>query len=187
MDSDKDTGGYKSAYRYSSEMGPAMGALLFLMSACLIAGIHIPALSLCILPLGLAVPVLLALLLRHIWIRAPHLRSFGAMWLAGIWIFIFGALICAILSAAWILLLEPGFVETYIRTSIDAIENSNMAAAYSSELAQMNSMIEAGAVPSPMQFIFTMIWSTAFAGSILSLLCAAAIKARYARKYPLTL
>ena len=187
MNTVNDTRRYKSAYRYSSELGPAMGLLLFLMSACLIAGVHIPTLSICILPLGLCVPVLLTVLMRHIWIRAPHLRTFGAIWLAGIWIFIFGALICAILSAAWILLFEPRFVEIYIQECINAIENSPMVSSHGAELAQMHSLIEQGAIPSPLQFIFSMIWTTAFCGSILSLLCAAAIRARYTHKYPLTL
>ncbi len=167
-----------STYRYSSELGLWMGLYLFLMSACLLGSIHIQTLILLLFPLALGTPVVLYLLLNKVWRLEPGLRTLSAMWLTGIWTFIFGSLICAILSAGWILIFDPGFVDEYVLQNIKAMEQSPVAGNYTAELAQLNSMVEQGALPSPMQFIFTMIWSTSFAGSILSLLVALIFRAK---------
>ncbi len=168
----------KSVYRHSSELGLWMGLYLFLMSACLLGSIRFQPLVLLIFPLGLGTPVMLYFLLRRVWRQDPSLHTFGAVWLAGIWTFIFGSLICAILTAGWILLLEPDFVSAYVAQSLATIEGSPLAGQYAAETARMRSMIQSGALPSPMQFIFTMIWSTAFFGSIISLLIALIFKAK---------
>ena len=104
----------KSTYRYSSELGLWMGLYLFLMSACLLGSIHIQTLILLLFPLALGTPVVLYLLLNKVWRLEPGLRTLSAMWLTGIWTFIFGSLICAILSAGWILIFDPGFVDEYV-------------------------------------------------------------------------
>lgn len=187
MNSTQDIRRYKSAYRYSAELGPIMGVLLFCISASLIASVKIPLFGSFIFLFVIAVPIVLFSLMRHIWIRASHLRTLGAMWLSGIWIFIFGALICALLSALTILIFVPDFILLYLQQAVQAIEQSSLAPAYASELQTMRSLLQSGAVPSPMQFIVSMIWTTAFAGSILSLICAVAVKTRYSRRFPLTL
>lgn len=168
----------KSVFGHSASLGLWMGLYLFLMSAALIGSVSFQPLILLIFPLAAGTPVVLYFLLRKVWKQDPRLHTLSAMWLAGIWTFIFGSLICGILTAAWLLLFEPDFVNTYISQSIQAIESTPMASQYTVEIQRMRSLQEAGAVPSPMQFIFTMIWTTAFFGSIVSLLIALIFRAK---------
>lgn len=168
----------KSILGHSASLGLWMGLYLFLMSAALIGSVRFQPIILLIFPLAAGTPVVLYFLLRKAWKQDPRLHSLSAVWLAGIWTFIFGSLICGILSAAWILLLEPDFVNTYITQSIQAIESTPMASQYTVEVQRLRSLQEAGAIPSPMQFVFTMIWTTAFLGSVVSLLVALIFRAK---------
>lgn len=175
---------YQSPYRYSSRLGAWMGLYLLLMSACILSSVRCPDAVLMLFPLLLGLPFVLYALMRAVWTRAPHLHTVGGIWLVGIWIFIFGALICGALTAAWIILFDPEFVEQYIRASLEAVDrNPALAQDYAQATAQMRSVLDAGAVPSPMQFVFTMIWTTSFFGSVLSFLAALLLKAR-SNKHP---
>lgn len=168
----------RSVYGHSAQLGLPMGLYLFLMSAALLGSIRFQPLILFIFPLALGLPVVLYFLIHRVWKQDPMLHTFGAVWLLGIWIFIFGSLVCAILSAGWIFLFEPDFVSGYLSMSIDAISNSPMAEQYASQLEQFEALRRSGSLPTPMEFIFTMIWSTAFLGSIISLLIAFVFKAK---------
>lgn len=179
---DSPTTKYKSTYRTSADLAPWMGAYLTLMSAALIGGLRLPALTLLLFPLALGLPVVLYLLLQRIWTAQPHLRTFSALWLCGIWLFIFGALLCGALTAAWLLLFDPSFVSDYITVTLQTIEDSPLRDQYLSEIQMMHAIRDAGATPSPMQFIFTMMWSTAFFGSLLSLAVSLMVMARGRRR-----
>lgn len=177
----------KSIYKYSSELGLGMGLYLFLMSASLLASVRWSGSILLLLPLVLAWPVVLWALLRRIWRECPVYRTTGAMWLAGIWICIFGSLICASLSAAWILLFEPDFLYLYLNQCLEMAASANLPTDYSQMTADMRAMLESGHIPTPMQWIFSMIWLTAFSGAVMSLivaLCMTLRRSSDARKFP---
>lgn len=167
MTSDK-----KSIFKYSSELGLPMGLYFFAISASLLASVHVNTTILLLFPLALGWPVILFLLMRNVWKKAPHYRTTGAMWLTGIWICIFGALICAILSAAWILLFEPDFLQLYLNQCLNIASSSSLPEQYSDMTSQIKTMVDAGHIPSPMQWVFSMIWLTAFTGAIISLIVA---------------
>lgn len=170
----------RSPYGYSSRLGCWMGLYLFLLSLCQLTSVYNQGTIFLLFPLLLGLPFMLYALMRAVWVRAPHLQTFGGIWLTGIWIFIFGALICGLLTAGWILLINPDFVEQYMRLAV-----ADAGTEYSSTAAQIESMIEAGAYPTPMQYVFAMIWSTAFFGSILALIAAGILRAR-ASHHPYT-
>ena len=177
----------KSIYKYSSELGPGMGLYLFLMSACLLISVHWRGAVLPLLPLALGWPVMMWFLLKRIWNKCPHYRTTSAMWLAGIWICIFGALICAALSSAWILIFQPDFISLYLHQCLDMVQAADLPAAYTHMTADMRTALESGNIPSPMQWIFSMIWFTAFSGAIMSLIvaiCMTARKSSHSHKFP---
>lgn len=165
----------KSIYKYAAEAGIPIGLLLTAMSACMLMGLHHPALTSLLLPLALTFPVLLWFLLRQISKKEPDYAKVSALWLGGIYSVIFGSIICMLFSAAYIVFAEPGFVYEYVTMAISSIENSPLRGEYAATTALMREAIEARILPSGMEFVATMGWTTCFSGSMLSLLIAVII------------
>lgn len=168
----------KSVYKYSSELGIWMGLYFFLMSASLLLSVHMPGSVLLLLPLTLAWPVVLWLLLRRIWRECPHYRTLSAMWLSGIWICIFGALICAALSAAWLMLFQPDFLQLYIAQCAQMAQMPQIQQQYPELASQLQTIAGSGKAPAIMEWIFSMIWLTAFSGAVMSLIVAGIMSMR---------
>ena len=86
----------KSVYKYAAEAGVPMGLYLTAMSACLLLSLRLPQLPVLMFPLLFGLPFFTAWLLRRIASDAPHYNKVSALWLAGIYTFIFGSLICCL-------------------------------------------------------------------------------------------
>lgn len=153
-----------------------MGLYLTAMSACILLSMRLPLLPMLLIPLMAGTPVLLWFLLRPLARRDAGNVSLFPLWLAGIYIFIFGTLVCGLLSALYLLFADPTFISTYVRTSVEAVEASPaLAEAMAPQLEAMHEALSRNIIPSPMQYTTMMMWSTAFFGSILSLVVAAAM------------
>lgn len=162
----------KSIYRYASEAGLPAGFYLTLMSACLLMSIKFPILPMFLLPLAIGFPFVLWILLRKICKEEPSYLKFSSLWLGGIYTVIFGSLICLFLSAIYIIAVEPNFVNLYFLNAIETIETSDMASQYENSIALMKEAMNAGILPSGLEFLTTMAWFTCFSGCLISLLIA---------------
>ena len=162
----------KSIYKYASEAGVPAGLYLTVMSACMLLSIKLPMLPVLLLPLALGFPILLWALMRKISREEPSYNKFSSLWLGGIYIVIFGTMICMFLSAIYITVFEPSFVHQYVTNALDAVESSPMAGEYESSIMLMRNAMEAHILPSGLEFLTTMGWLTCFMGSILSLVLA---------------
>lgn len=162
----------KSIYKYASEAGLPAGLYLTLMSACVLMSIKFPALPMLLLPLGIGFPFVLWVLLKKIVKAEPSYNKFSALWLGGIYTVIFGTLICLFLSGLYVVFVEPGFVHLYITNAIEAVESTPMAGNYEASIRMMREALEAHLLPSGLEFLTTMAWTTCFCGSILSLIIA---------------
>lgn len=171
----------KSVYRYGAEYGQFMGIYLIVLSACFLASPHQPFILLIMAALLAAFPAILYVILRRIYREAPHNRTFSAIWTAGIMTTLCGSLICALVTAAWLIFVQPDFFMVYLRTAIATVEQSGQAAQYSDELAMMREALASGTVPSPMRYVISMVWSTVLLGSIVSMVCAFALVVRRRR------
>lgn len=162
----------KSIYRYASEAGVPVGLYLTLMSACLLLSVKVAAAPLLILPLCIGFPFVLWFQIKKISREEPSYNKFSSLWLGGIYTVIFGTLICMFFSAIYIVFCEPNFVHLYVTNALDAIESSPMAGEYEASVAMMREAMEAHILPTGLQFLMTMAWTTCFVGSILSLFMA---------------
>ncbi len=162
----------KSVYRYGAEYGRYMGMYLIALSACFIGSSRLPVLSLVMAVMLIAFPVIIYFQLRNIYRESPHNRTFSALWTAGIMSTLCGCLICALATAAWLIYVQPNFFADYIRSAIQTIQLSDMRAEYQAETEMLQQALESGASPSPMQFVLSMVWSTVFLGSIISMVCS---------------
>ena len=162
----------KSIYKYASEAGVPAGLYLTLMSACLLLSVKMPVLPMLLLPLGVGFPFLLWAFMRRISRSEPSYNKFSSLWLGGIYTVIFGTLICMFLSALYIVMIEPGFVNLYVSNALEAIESSPFASEYESSILMMREAMDAHILPSGLEFLTTMAWFTCFNGSILALFIA---------------
>ncbi len=172
-----DSSQNKSILKYGSELGLWMGLYMILMSCCLLLSVKAASLLTLLIPLVLGWPVIIRILQVRIWKEAPQYRSFPAMSLAGLWICIFGTLICAAFSAAYITLLEPDFLRLYLQQCLEMAATATAAGAdYSAMLTDMQTLLDSGQLPSPMQWIFSMIWLSSISGALFSLITALTIR-----------
>lgn len=150
-----------------------MGLYLIAMSACLVASVYTPFTLFLLALLVPGMPLLLYLQLRRMYREEPANRGFSAIWTAGIMITLCGSLICGLVTAAWLLTVQPDFMTLYMRQAIELAVQSGHQAQYGEEIAAMRAALDGGGVElSPMRFVFSMIWATVLAGSILSMLIA---------------
>lgn len=176
----------KEVLKYASEKGVIMGMYLTAMSACVLLSLSFPSLPGALVPLTLCCPVMLWMLLRPLARNNPGDAAVSSLWLAGIYIFIFATLICGLLSASYLLFLHPGFIGEYMAASIASVEASPMAPAFAEQLEIMRTAQERHLLPSPMEFTVTMMWATAFFGSVVSLLVALFMNLVYRRRVKIT-
>ncbi|MCH5242564.1 MAG: DUF4199 domain-containing protein [Muribaculaceae bacterium] len=162
----------KSIYKYASEAGLPAGLYLTIMSACLLLSVKFPGLPLVLFPLALGFPFILWMLMKRISREEPSYNKFSSLWLGGIYTVIFGSLICMFLSAIYIVVFEPGFVQLYVSNAIQAVESTPMADQYQPTIRLMKEAMDAHLLPSGLEFLTSMAWLTCFVGSILSLVLA---------------
>lgn len=159
----------ESVYRHAARYGLPVGLYLSLASACLIFSLRSALASLLALPVTAAFPVVIGFCIIRFARNNPDHRKVAALWVFGIYTTIFATLICALLTAFYLLLFDPGFIREYITESARLLEASPMAADYSAQTAALKRISESHAVPTPMQFVASMGWSTCFLGSMISL------------------
>lgn len=172
----------KSVYKYAAESGLPVGIYLTAMSACFLLSLKLPLLPLAIVPLAIGFPFMLGRGMRRLAAAEPNYSRFSSLWLYGIYTVIFGVLICSLISALWLVMVDPGFIHEYIVQTISEMEKLPDAAMYSDSVDVMREALEQGLVPSGTQFVASMGWLTSFAGSVLSLLLAWGISSRGVKK-----
>lgn len=162
----------KSIIKYSAEYGIYCGLYLLLMSACLIASVHYSPTILFTFPLALGIPIIVYALMIRMSKQEPVYHNFRSLWSMGVFMFLFGAMICGVITGGYFILIEPDFMLKYITNAIETMAQSPVAIEYTTEIETLRQAVDKGVYPTPMQFVFTMLWSTAFFGSILSAIMA---------------
>lgn len=152
----------KPLFNASARQGIAYGILFTMMSACLLGSMHIPSLSMMILLLAVAALAYLPASLARVAAQHPSYCTFPALWMSGIVQFAGGALICALLTALFLIYLSPDFLSQYIKQAMQQLA----AMQQSPETAVLNEQLKNAVFPTPMQFVSSMFWVTAFFGSM---------------------
>lgn len=172
----------KQLIKFASEQGIYMGLYMTLMSACIVLSTQYQSLPTWLVPLTVLCPFVLWRLIKPAIKEDIENAAIAPLWLTGIYIFIFGTLICGIITAAYLNFFHPTFVADYLQQSIHTVETSPLASTFAEQLDVMRDALARGAVPTFMEFVFTMMWTSAFFGSMLSLLVATAMTLVYRRR-----
>lgn len=161
----------KSVYKYAAEAGVPVGLYLSLLSALMIMGVKHPEFSTVSFILLLLFPLCLVWQMRKMGKSEPSYMKFSSLWLCGIYSVIFGTLICMLLTASYIIFLDPGFIRECWLNAIEAIETSPLADNMSAT-AEMLKSVDSRQLPSVTDYVTGMGWMTCFAGSVISLVLA---------------
>lgn len=167
----------KSVYKYAAEAGLPVGLYLSLMSACFLLSLEAPFLPTLLLPLAIGFPFLLAWHMRRMGRAEPSYMRVSALWLCGIYTVIFGTLICCLLSALYLVAVDPGFLGRYVSEALATIESGPAASQYADTAELIRKALDSKMVPTPTEFVSTMGWLTCFSGSVLSLVIAMILSA----------
>ncbi|MBD5203509.1 MAG: DUF4199 domain-containing protein [Bacteroidales bacterium] len=169
----------KSVFMYAAEAGVPMGLYLTVISLCLLASLKVAALPILAFPLLCGVPVVQYRLMRKVRDADARMRRLSSLWLLGIYIFIFGTLVCTLISDIYIMVFEPHFVRDYLQMALREMEGGGEQ--YASQIRILQEAIDSHSIPGNLQFIASMAWATCFFGSILSLLIAGLLSVRRSR------
>ncbi|MDE6332152.1 MAG: DUF4199 domain-containing protein, partial [Muribaculaceae bacterium] len=151
-------------------IGPVAGlyfTALFLSVAY--AGMY-PALALVALVLFAAVPWLLY---RRLWHNCATVASVRTvtLWTEGIYTFLFGGLIMALLVYLWLKYIDAEYMTNQLTLAMKVLRE-NPDAATPEMRNTIETALQQGAMPGPIQIAMSLFWSVTFSGSVLSLLVA---------------
>ena len=124
--------------------------------------------SLVALAMILLCPVVVLRMLRSAYLRNPAATDFVRLWSIGVMIFFFGSLICALVTVVWSQFLHPGFLYEKAQEAVD-IYRTVPELAGSDVVNALQSAIDKGELPTPIEFATQMGWTTVMLGSVVSL------------------
>lgn len=119
-------------------------------------------------------------------LRGAHLHynassDFFKLWSIGVMIFFFASLICALVTVIWTQFLHPGFIYDKAQEAVEVYRTVPELAG-SDVVNALQSAIDNGELPTPIEFAMQMGWLTVIVGSIVSVPLALLARLRIKRK-----
>lgn len=160
-----------SVYYQAANFGLSFGLLLTLASGCFIMMQRLPSLSVIIsVILIVCIPVYLYRGMIRLCRKNEIFSRFVTLWVFGIYSFIFATLICALITAFYLIIFEPTFIYDSMNSAIASLKSIPAAdIEYSSQIDIMQKAVDRHLLPSPMEFVISMSWTSCFFGSMLSI------------------
>ena len=160
----------KSVYRRGADYGVPMGVYMSVMSVCSLYNDRVPMLALVVLVMLVGWPVMICRYQRRY--KAEESQAeYAALWMAGILMVIYGALITGLVTWAVLQWGRPGFIYEQMQAVVNTY--NSMPSLQGSELTHvLQQMLDAGQVPSAIEMVMSMFWFVSFAGSVVSAITA---------------
>ena len=159
----------RSVYSLGAADGLWTGLAMGICVMCMILSSSTPFLSLIGLALFIYVPFMVWRFLRRGWVLGRVPATFSAVWLHGICIFLFGAIIMALIMYISLRFLSPGWIENQMALAVQQLAADPATAEQARILSRV---IDSGQLPSPIYTSVSSIWLVAFTGSIWSMIFA---------------
>ena len=158
-------------YRRPAENGIPFGAYMSAMAVGSVFADRMPLLALAVLVMMVATPVVVYRFQRRYFIDEQGFTEYAALWMMGIMMFIFGALIAALVTYFTVKLARPDFIYDQAIQVINTY--SQMPEFKDSEMVTvLQKMVDEGLLPTPIETVFNMFWVVTFGGAILSAITA---------------
>lgn len=167
----------QSPLHCGARRGMVLGAWLSGMFVMSMLGESVPLASLLFFAMALCVPVMVYKWLRHTYKVDGGFTTLSGLWMQGITMFGGGSLICTTVAIGYFRWINPDFVWQTVTKMIEIYSASAMSGA-STVADTLQSMLDAGVLPSASDIALEMFWLTMFAGSILSLVCSLIVRSR---------
>lgn len=167
----------KSLYRRGADNGLIFGIYLSVMSILLMLSVDTPNLSIPALVMIAGIPFLIFYFLRKLYKDEFGYTKFSSLWMLGILVFLFGSLICGVVTYIYLQFIQPDYIYDMMNTALD-LAKSNPPSPQNDQLVNiLDKAIKEKMIPSPIELVIQMIWFSSFAGSILSIILAGIVKA----------
>lgn len=173
----------RSVYALGAEnglvMGPLMAVCVLLVGATAYhAWLFLPALAAMI-----AVPSAAWFMLARTFDRGTGISTFSALWLQGICMFFFGGLLMAVAAYAAMRWICPSFIVDQMNTIISLY--GSLSDPDARQVADtLQKMLDAKAIPTPIDIALELLYAAVFSGSILSMVLSALVRAIRRRRPP---
>lgn len=162
----------KSVFRRGAEFGLPMGCYLSVMSVAAVFADRVAPLSWVMMLLLLLGPVFVWFYQRRYFREMGGMAEYAALWMVGILMIIYGALICGLVTWCVIQWGRPLFMYEQLQAAIDVY--SKMPELQQSELLKtMQNAIDTNSLPSPIGYVSNMFWLTTSTGSLMAAITAA--------------
>ena len=168
-------GEVKSIYRVGAEKGAWFGIYLSVLSIMLMYGFDSVLLMYASIALFLGIPGVAYFYIRKYHVSLHCMSQFSALWMLGILIFLFGSLICGVVTYVWMQYVEPTFIYDQVQMAIKLYESvpGENARMLTDILKQA---VENHMLPSAIDIVIEMIMLTTFVGSIISMIISAIVR-----------
>lgn len=167
--SDNNSNRQPSVYSLGASDGFWIGLAMGSCVVCIIMSTAIPILAYPALALFIATPFLAWRFLRRGWLNGAVPPTFSAVWLHGICIFLFGALIMALMMYITLRYISPGWIENQTFMAAQQLAANPETQQQSETLLRI---ISTGELPTPIYSAVSSIWLVAFTGSLWSMIFA---------------
>lgn len=167
--------GIKSIYRRAADNGLIFGVYLSLLFIMFVFSSESFLMSLVGLVLLLGIPGIIFVFLRRCFVAEFGKTTISGLWMLGILIFIYASLICGVVTYVYLQYFDPSFIYEQAQAALNVYQSVEEIKG-SDIVVGMQRAIEEKLLPTPIEFVFQMIWITTFFGSLLSLLTALIVR-----------
>lgn len=177
MSNNIDYTALQSPLHNGARHGFALGGCLTCMFLLSVFGSGIPLASLLFVVLAVMVPVMVYRWLRATYVSDRGFTTLSGLWMQGITMFAGGALISTTVAIGYFKWVNPHYVSDVVTQMISLYQTSSMTGAQ--DIAKtLQTMLDAGVLPSAQDVALEMFWLTMFGGSMLSLVASLLARAR---------
>ncbi|MBR6283846.1 MAG: DUF4199 domain-containing protein [Muribaculaceae bacterium] len=174
----------KSVFKRGAECGLPMGLYMSVMTLATLYSDKASLLSLLFLVMLLMGPVVIYRFQRQYFLQEHGMTEYSALWMLGILMVIYGALISGAVTLVVLQWLRPTLLYDQAQQFLDLCKATpDMQAQFGTFVDVVQKMVDENLLPKPIDTVFSTFWFVAFSGSMLSAITAAfanrAIKNQY--------
>lgn len=165
----------RSVFKRGAEFGLPMGLFMSAISISSIFADRLPLLSWVVIILLFAGPWVVWRYQRRYYIEEEYTSEYAALWMLGILMIIYGALITGLVTWGVLQWVRPGYIYETTQRFIDLY--SAMPEFKDSELLHvLQHAIDTDSMPTPIEMVMNMFWLVTFSGCLMSAVTAAFAK-----------
>ena len=151
-----------------------MGLYMTVMSLCTLFYDKVPLLSVMFLVMLIGGPVLIYRFQRRYFVEEDGMTEYSALWMQGILMVIYGALIAGAVTLVVLQWVRPTLLYDQAQQVLDTYSAMPEAKAQMAMfLDVLQKMVDENLMPKPIDVVFSMFWMVAFTGSVTSAITAA--------------